>query len=93
MLLFLDGHRVFWKLDPHENCLRMRCKLKINYLGTSHADAILEQNSRNSSPKSNRRKIMFESGQPNIPLAKSLAGINIFESQRVCFNFYSFIMV
>jgi hypothetical protein len=42
--------QVFWKLDPMENSLRMRKRLKRNYKGTDHHRAALDYQESEQSP-------------------------------------------
>ncbi|KAH6559664.1 hypothetical protein KP509_1Z002100 [Ceratopteris richardii] len=50
-VMLSEFQRTFWKLDPTENAMRMRRRLKRNYRGTDHHGAAADYLETQSSPK------------------------------------------
>lgn len=68
-----DKKKVFWKLDPSENSLRMRMKLKRNYHGTHHKEAVHST----FKPKENDEKEEVNQVDNSEELLKALSSIHI----------------
>ncbi|CAK9224782.1 unnamed protein product [Sphagnum troendelagicum] len=61
------SQRVFWKLDPMENSLRMRKRLKRNYKGTDHHGAAADyQESEQASTSSSLGETPLPAGAPKL---------------------------